>query len=216
MPEKKKCCIIRHEMKKNNLFLISFLPALLYWYLEETQTVEIAIIGGLSLAILEIIFEKVFFKHIHSISKLNFIIILILGPISLIGHDGVWFKLQPFFTGLFLSGFLIFNLKQGKSLMLTMMEDMEKKANVPEEIMTKIEHHLAYFLLFNGIFMGYLAIYETTSRWAFFKSIGFYIVFAVFLVLEIILIRREVKKIMLEQMQAQADMIQTHHGGQID
>lgn len=86
-------------MKKNNLFLISFLPALLYWYLEETQTVEIAIIGGLSLAVLEIGFEKLFFKHIHSISKLNFLIILILGPISLIGKDGVWFKLQPFFTG---------------------------------------------------------------------------------------------------------------------
>ncbi|AYF45438.1 intracellular septation protein A [Halobacteriovorax sp. BALOs_7] len=187
-------------MKKNNLFLISFLPALLYWYLEETQTVEIAIIGGLSLAILEIAFEKIFFKHIHSISKLNFVIILILGPISLIGKDGVWFKLQPFFTGIFLSSFLIFNLKRGKSLMLTMMKDMEKKVPMPEFIMEKIEYHLAFFLLINGIFMGYLAIYETTSTWAFFKSIGFYLVFLVFLVAEIFVIRKLFKKYMLEKM----------------
>ncbi len=203
-------------MKKNNLFLISFLPALLYWYLEETQSVEIAIIGGLSLAILEIIFEKVFFKHIHSISKLNFIIILILGPISLIGHDGVWFKLQPFFTGLFLSSFLIFNLRRGKSLMLTMMNDLEKKVMVPEAIMLKLEYHLAFFLLINGFFMGYLAIYESTSTWAFFKSIGFYIVFAIFLVFEIVNIRREFKKIMLEQIQARSDMNYHDIGGPLE
>lgn len=186
-------------MKKNNLFLISFLPALLYWYLEETQTVEIAIIGGLSLAVLEIGFEKIFFKHIHSISKLNFIILLILGPLSLIGKDGVWFKLQPFFTGVFLSSFLIFNLKRGKSLMLTMMKDMEKKVPMPDFIMQKVEYHLAFFLLLNGILMGYLAIYESTSTWAFFKSIGFYLVFLVFLIIEIFVIRKTFKKHMLEQ-----------------
>lgn len=186
-------------MKKNNLFLISFLPALLYWYLEETQTVEIAIIGGLSLAVLEIGFEKLFFKHIHSISKLNFLIILILGPISLIGKDGVWFKLQPFFTGIFLSSFLIFNLKRGKSLMLTMMKDMEKKVPMPDFIMQKIEYHLAFFLLINGVFMGYLAIYESTSTWAFFKSIGFYLVFLVFLVAEIFVIKNSFKKYMAQQ-----------------
>ena len=186
-------------MKKNNLFLISFLPALLYWYLEETQTVEIAIIGGLSLAVLEIGFEKLFFKHVHSISKLNFLIILILGPISLIGKDGVWFKLQPFFTGIFLSSFLIFNLKRGKSLMLTMMKDMEKKVPMPDFIMQKIEYHLAFFLLINGVFMGYLAIYESTSTWAFFKSIGFYLVFLVFLVAEIFVIKNSFKKYMAQQ-----------------
>lgn len=203
-------------MKKNNLFLISFLPALLYWYLEETQTVHIAIIGGLSLAVLEIVFEKIFFKHIHSISKLNFLILLILGPISLIGDDGVWFKLQPFFTGLFLSGYLIFNLRNGKSLMITMMEDMEKKLNMPSEIMHKVEFHLASFLLINGCFMGYLAIYQSTSSWAFFKSIGFYITFVVFMILEIFVIRREMKKFVLEQMRLQSDMNYTDIGGRLD
>lgn len=84
--------------------------------------------------------------------------------------------------------------------MLTMMKDMEKKVPMPEFIMEKIEYHLAFFLLINGIFMGYLAIYETTSTWAFFKSIGFYLVFLVFLVAEIFVIRKLFKKYMLEKM----------------
>lgn len=83
--------------------------------------------------------------------------------------------------------------------MLTMMKDMEKKVPMPDFIMQKIEYHLAFFLLINGVFMGYLAIYESTSTWAFFKSIGFYLVFLVFLVAEIFVIKNSFKKYMAQQ-----------------
>jgi len=179
---------------KKNIFLLSFIPALVYWYLEETQTIEIAVIGGLSLAILEVLFEKVFTKHVHSLSKMNLMLLLILGPISLIGKDGIWFKLQPFFTGVLLFGYLMFNLKRGKSLLGKMSEDLDLKNKMPELIMVKLEKHLAYFLLVFAFFMAYLAKFETTSTWAFFKTFGFYIVFGIFMFIEMFILRKAMRK----------------------
>ena len=45
------------KIEKKNFFLISFLPAILYWYLEENYPVKIAVIGGLPAA-LEICVES--------------------------------------------------------------------------------------------------------------------------------------------------------------
>lgn len=187
------------DKPSNKFFLLSFIPALAYWYLEETQTIQVAVIGGLSLALIEIVLEKIFTKHIHSLSKLNLVILLILGPLSLIGDDGIWFKLQPFFTGLFLFSYLYFQKVKGESLLWTMSKDMNMPQQLPKEVLVELESHLAYFLLVFGIFMGGLAKFAPTSTWAFFKTVGFYIVFALFMFVEMYLLRRKLKK----QMEAQ-------------
>lgn len=178
---------------KKNIFLLSFIPALAYWYLEETQTIEVAVIGGLSLALLEVTFEKLIAKHVHSLSKMNLVLLLILGPISLIGKDGIWFKLQPFFTGVFLFAYLMFNLRKGESLLWKMTNELDMKNKMPQEILLQLEKHLAFFLLAFSFFMAYLAKFETTSVWAFFKTIGFYIVFGIFMLVEMFILRRSMK-----------------------
>lgn len=187
-------------MQQKNFFLISFLPAIAYWYLEESYPLKIALTGGLILAVVEILFEKIFTKHVHTISKFNFFLIAFLGLISLLGDDGIWFKLQPFFTGLGMSGFMIYRLVRGKGLLLEMIESMPNKNNVkvPDFVFKTLEWHLCFFLLGYGIFMAFLAIYSSTSMWAFFKTIGFYIATAIFMVFEFIwmriLIKRNIKK----------------------
>lgn len=190
---------------KKNIFLLSFIPALVYWYLEETQTIEIAVIGGLSLAILEVLFEKIFTKHVHSLSKMNLVLLLILGPISLIGKDGIWFKLQPFFTGILLFSYLMFNLRKGDSLLWKMTDDLNLENKLPKEILVNLEKHLAYFLLAFAFFMAYLAKFETTSTWAFFKTIGFYIVFAVFMLAEMFILKKSMRVYLEKQYLAQFD-----------
>lgn len=175
-----------------NFFLLSFLPAIAYWYLEENHPVHIAVIGGLILAILEILIEKIFTKHVHTLSKLNFGLILILGSLALLANEGVWFKLQPFFTGCALFGFLLYRLKKGRGLLIE-MSDLIGKQKLPDFVLTTLEWHLAFFLLFYGIFMGVLAISFDTGTWTFFKTIGFYLFFFVFLIGEMILMRRRLK-----------------------
>ena len=94
-------------------FLLSFFPAIAYWYLEENYSIKIAAIGGLALAFGEIIFERILLKEIHKISILNFMLILFLSTLSLIADDGLWFKLQPVVTSAAMVLILIFfNLKR--------------------------------------------------------------------------------------------------------
>ena len=84
--------------KSNNFFLISFLPAILYWYLETKYPVKIALMGGIALSIGEILFEKIFTGHIHQLSRFNFFLVVFLGGFSLMEENGIWFKLQPTFS----------------------------------------------------------------------------------------------------------------------
>lgn len=174
--------------------MISFLPALAYWYLEENYPLKIAIIGGLGLAVLEIILEKIFFKHIHSISKFNFFLLLFLGGLSLLGDEGIWFKLQPMFTGLGIGGFLFFKKWRGESLFLEIMETMNNKKNLPDKLVFLMEYHIAIFMMGYGLFMGGVALFLSTGYWTFFKTIGFYLAFVLFCLFEVVLIRRIVKK----------------------
>jgi len=170
-------------------FLLSFIPAVAYWYLETYYTLEIALSGGIFLGVLEMILEKKFTGHVHTLSKLNLSLIIILGGISLIAKEGIFFKLQPTMTGLALSVFLIFKKIKKESLMVEMLKDMKQKPPLPEEIYKTIEWHMCVFLIGFALFMGYVALNETTATWLFWKTGGFYIAFGGFMVVEMIFIR---------------------------
>jgi intracellular septation protein len=182
----------------NRFFLISFLPAIAYWYLEEKYPLRVAISGGLALAILEIALERIFTKHVHKISIFNFVLILFLGGLSLLGDEGVWFKLQPFFTGLFMGGFITFKAFRGKGFMYEMLETFNPNPP-PEPVWAPIERRLGLFLLVYGCFMGSLALWGTTDQWTFFKTIGFYIVFTILMVIEGFFMRKRMKDYFAEQ-----------------
>lgn len=181
-------------MNNKQFFLISFLPAIAYWYLEEHYSLKIALIGGVLLAVFEIGFEKLYTKHVHSISKFNFYLISTLGAIALIGDDGIWFKLQPFFTGIFMGGYLLFRISQKSGLMLETMESMGRV--IPDKkLLTRLERDMSLFLILYGCFMAFIAFTRTTSEWTFFKTIGFYIATLIFFIFELFIIRLSKKEV---------------------
>ncbi|MBT3584740.1 MAG: hypothetical protein HN509_07525 [Halobacteriovoraceae bacterium] len=182
-----------------NFFLISFLPAIAYWYLEENYALRIAIMGGLILAVLELSLEWFFSKHIHTLSKFNFFLILGLGGVSLLGEEGIWFKLQPAFTGVGIGSFLLYKVLRGKGLMQEMMESLNPDRLLPEPIVAGMEKHFSLLFLGYGIFMGFVAVKFTTSEWVFYKTIGFYITFAILMLFEFFWIRIQMKKWMERQ-----------------
>jgi intracellular septation protein len=176
-------------------FLLSFIPAVAYWILETYFTLEIALIGGIVLGIAEMFFEKHFTGHVHTLSKVNIILIVVLGVISLIAKEGIWFKLQPTLTGLGIAGFLFFKKWQGHSLLLDMLKDMGQRPPLPEEAYKMLEWHLCLFLVGFAAFMGKVAILDTTATWIFWKTGGFYIAFGGFMLLEMIFMRWYLRRI---------------------
>jgi intracellular septation protein len=182
-------------MKNNNkFFFISFIPALAYWYLEANYDLKTALVGGVGLAIVEISVEKILFKHVHKIALFNFYLIALLGGIAYLGDDGIWYRLQPFFTGLVMSVFLFYQKLKNRSFMLETLKEMGSSTPIPSYIMMRMEFHLAIFLLCYGCFMGVIAFKGSSDQWIFFKTAGFYIVAFIFLLFEVLLMRRDLKK----------------------
>jgi intracellular septation protein len=175
-------------------FLLSFFPALAYWFLETYYSLEIALIGGILLGIIEMLLERKFSGYVHTLSKLNLALIVILGGISLVAKEGVFFKLQPTLTGIAIATYLVFKNLRNESLMLEMLRDLKQKPPLPEAIYKKMEWHMSLFLLSFAAFMAWVAIQWPTSTWLFWKTIGFYIAFGGFMLIEIFFIRLMIRR----------------------
>lgn len=173
----------------NPFFLLSFVPALAYWLLETYSTLEVALVGGIILGLVEMGLEKRFTGHVHTLSKLNVALVVSLGGISLIAREGLWFKLQPTLTGVAVASFLLFKKFKDQSLMLEMLRDMGQPVPLPQEAYKTMELHLTVFLLGFAAFMAFVAVRETTAVWLFWKTAGFYIVFGSFAVFEFVFLR---------------------------
>lgn len=170
-------------------FLLSFLPAVAYWYLETYYTLEVALIGGILLGVVEMLLEKKFTGHVHTLSKLNIALVVILGGVSLIAKEGVFFKLQPTFTGVALASYLVFKKIKNQSLMVEMLNDMKQKPPLPDEIYKVMEWHMCLFLIGFAGFMAFVALKESTATWLFWKTGGFYIAFGGFMIVEMAYIK---------------------------
>ncbi len=175
-------------------FLLSFLPALAYWYLETYHSLEIALVGGVILGVIEILFEKKFSGHVHTLSKLNLSLIVVLGGVALVAKEGLFFKLQPTFTGIAVGGYLIFKKIRKESLLLEMLKDLKQTPPLPVEFYRMLEWHLCVFLLTFAAFMAWVAVRETTAVWLFWKTGGFYLAFGGFLVAEILFLRLTIRR----------------------
>lgn len=175
-------------------FLLSFLPALAYWYLETYYTLEIALIGGILLGVVEMVLEKKFTGHVHTLSKLNIILIVILGGISLIAQEGIFFKLQPTFTGVALASYLAFKKIRNQSLMMEMLQDMKQRPPLPDALYKKLEWHMCLFLFVFAGFMAWVALKETTATWLFWKTGGFYIAFGGFMLIEMVYLQLIIRR----------------------
>jgi thioredoxin-related protein len=94
--------------------------------LEETQPLHIALSVGIGLAVLEVVVEKLYTGKVHTISRLNFGIIFLLGLLALFAREGVWFKLQPTMTG-YICG-----------TWLTLNQALEEAAKKPKKILIDV------------------------------------------------------------------------------
>ncbi|MBL7666076.1 MAG: septation protein IspZ [Bacteriovoracaceae bacterium] len=177
--------------QSKNFFLISFLPSLVYWYMEEHYSLSIALIAGIILGVLEIILEKVFTKHVHSISKLNLGLIVFLGLISFLGEDGIWFKLQPAITGVVMGVVLLWKTARDGSFIFEMMQSMPGR-QLPRPLVMLLERNSGYFMLAYGCFMAFVALKLSSDMWIFFKTIGFYLASFVFFAIQIVWLRKSV------------------------
>ncbi len=177
---------------KNSFFILSFAPAFLYWYLESYYPIKTAILGGIILACAEIILERLIIKEVHTISKLNFFLMLLMGSVAFIKEDGLLFKLWPGVMSFVMAIFMLVLLLKKRPVLLHLFKSMPQN-RLPDFLILELEKHFIIFLFLYAILMIGMAFY-TTSWWLFFKTLGLYILMFLFMIFEIMYLRLSLKK----------------------
>jgi len=89
-----------------------------------------------------------------------------------------------------------FKLNKGNGFFQQMMIEMKPDGpHPPAEVLRSMEKNMTIFFFCYGILMGALALWFTTSIWAFFKTAGFIILFLVFMIVQAIVNRKLAKKL---------------------
>ena len=175
-------------------FILSFIPSIAYWYLESHYSLTIALIGGVGLAIVELLIEWIFTRHLHSLSKFNFFLLTFLAILSFLGDEGIWFKMQPALSSFGVASFLSFKLWRGTGLFEEMVKSMPAQKSLPIPLLRQLELHLVILMVIYGSWMAIISAFYSTDLWIFYKTIGGYLFLLAFFIFEMIYMRIRVRK----------------------
>ncbi len=171
-------------------FFGGVLPLVAFTVIEDQYGTLAGIIAGMVFGVGEVAYEYITQKKVSAITWIGNLMILILGGISLVSSEGLWFKLQPALFEAFFALFLWGSLILKKNFLLLMAE---KQGNpVPEVLRPKMNGLTFRLGIFFAIHTG-LAIWSalkwTTAQWALLKGVGLTVSFVLYLILEIFILR---------------------------
>ena len=176
------------------LFFGGLLPVILFTVIEEKYGTLAGLIAGMIFGCGEIIYELIRYKKVNTITWIGNGMILGLGAISLFTSEGYWFKLQPailefvFFIILLGSWFL------KKPFLKIMVE--KQNPDIPEVVKNRLSgmtFRLSFFFLIHAIIATYAAFYWTTANWALLKGVGLTVSMILYMLLEGLTMRRQLK-----------------------
>jgi intracellular septation protein len=176
-------------------FFGGLLPVIAFTVIEEKWGTVAGLIAGMVFGVGEIMYEMIKHRKVSLITWIGNGLLLGLGAISLISDDGIWFKLQP---ALFEYGFFIFLVGSwlfNKPFLVLMMEKQNPTA--PEFLKQRMKgmtFRLGLFFLAHGLLATWAAFKWSTESWALLKGVGLTVSMVVYMVLEVIVARRQLQK----------------------
>jgi intracellular septation protein len=176
------------------MLLTGILPVVIFTLIEEYYGTEWGLIAGLIFGFVEIMWEYSREKKVSGVTWFGNGMLFVLGGVALLTKEGLWFKLQPAILELVFALFLWGSIIIKKPVMLLMLE--KQKMQVPEILKTKINgmsFRIGLFLMAHAILATWAALYWSTQAWALLKGIGFTFSFILYMFLEAIFLRQQLK-----------------------
>lgn len=173
------------------LFLFGgLLPVISFALVEEYYGVLWGCVAGMVFGIGEILYEKIALKTVSGITWFSNALILILGGLSLISEDGIWFKLQPALVLLCFGAIVVGSSIINRPLLTAMA--LKQRPDLPLaalEMLTGLNFRVGILFLALAGLSTWAAYSWSTEAWAFLKSFGVLIILVLYIVGET-LIRR--------------------------
>jgi len=172
-----------------SLFLGGIIPVVVYTILEEKAGPLWGLVFGMGFGILEILLEAFRYRKVEMVTWIGNGLLVVMGGISLLTQEGIWFKLQPSILEAGMAFLLLGSWILKKPLLVTMAKKQELPP-VLENHLAAITFRLGIFFLLHSVLAAYAAYFWSTRAWAILKGVGLTLSMLLYLGLEIIAIRR--------------------------
>lgn len=175
------------------LFFAGLLPVIAFTLIEEYYGTLAGLVAGMVFGVGEIAWELYKHKKVQKITWFGNGLLLLLGGISLISSEGIWFKLQPALMEGFFALLLWGSVMMGKPLLVYLAE--QQGHQFPDFIKSRMKGLTIRSGFFFAIHTGlavWAALAWSTRDWALLKGIGLTVSFILYLGIEGLLLRKSV------------------------
>ncbi|QDK47395.1 intracellular septation protein [Bdellovibrio sp. ZAP7] len=198
------------------VFFAGLLPVIAFTVIEDQYGTIAGLIAGMVFGVGEICFELYKHKKVQKITWIGNGLLLVLGGVSLISDEGIWFKMQPaimeaaFAIALWVSWFI------KKPLIVVLAEQQGQK--LPEFMKTRMSgmtFRMGIFFAAHAVLATWAALHWSSNAWALLKGVGLTVSLIVYMLLEVLYIRRSAMKALTpEQIAEQIKKIQEEQQSQ--
>ncbi len=168
----------KKELLKN--FTIGFIPLLIFIIADELFGTRIGLMAAIIVGIAEFVYFYIKHRRVESFILFDVGLIVILGGISIILENEIFFKLKPALIELILILMLGIHAFSNKPLLLMMGKRYMKDLPVNDlqmKMMRKMTRLLFFVISAHVVFVIYSAYYMSKEAWAFISGGLFYIIF---------------------------------------
>ena len=175
--------INRTELFKN--FAIGFIPIFVFILVDAIWGTEAGLIIAIIVGIAYMVYYLIRYKQLEKFILFDTVLIIILGGVSIVLHDEIFFKLKPALIEFILVVILGIHAFSSKPILLIMskryMGDIDLGSE-QSDIMRQMSRILFIIFLFHTALIIYSAYFWSKEVWAFISGGLFYIVFGLILV----------------------------------
>ena len=171
------------------------LPIIAFTVIEEMYGPLWGLIAGMAFGIGEIAYEYFKKGKVEMITLGATGLLLVLGGISLVAQDGVWFKLQPAMMEGAMALVLWGTSIAGRPLLVEMT--LKQQPNIPPQlipVLKAMNWRFGIFMAFNAALATWAALHWSTSAWALLKGVGFTVGVVLYFVAEAVWLRLTVRR----------------------
>lgn len=169
-----------------SFFFGGLLPVIAFTVIEDKYGTVPGIFAGIFFGVGEILWEALKYKKVSPITWGANVLVVLLGLISLVSKDGLFFKLQPSIMEAIFSVAFIGSVLLGRPLLLILAEKQKQTISEPmKKFFPGFSLRIGIFFGIHALLATWAAFYWSTNAWAFLKGIGLTVSFVVYLFAEI-------------------------------
>lgn len=175
--------------------LPGLLPLIVFIAADSIWGTKIGLIIAVAVGVVEIIFSYIKEKFLDKFILLDIGLIIILGIVSIILENPIFFKLKPALIEMIFCVILGISIFSPHNIMLMMSRRYIKNVELKEEQIKELNKSLRalfFIFIFHTALIIYSAFFLSKGAWAFISGGLFYIIFFVYFIFE--LARKKFKK----------------------